>query len=73
MDTTTTTTRCATRGNKGRLLGQKPPLKPKWIWAIRIRLQLDRRARKLSLFNLATDSRLHGCNLVGRRVHTERA
>jgi hypothetical protein len=26
--------------NKGRLLGQKPPLKPKEIWSLRIRLQL---------------------------------
>ena len=27
--------------NKGKLIGQKPPLKLKEIWAIRIRLQLD--------------------------------
>jgi len=26
--------------NRGRLLGQKPPLKPKEIWSLRIRLQL---------------------------------
>ena len=26
--------------NKGRLLGQKPPLKAKEIWSLRIRLQL---------------------------------
>jgi len=26
--------------NKGKLLGQKPPLKLKEIWAIRVRLQL---------------------------------
>lgn len=25
--------------NKGKLVGQKPPLKPKDIWAIRIHLQ----------------------------------
>jgi len=29
--------------NKGKLLGQKPPLKLKEIWAIRVRLQLDHR------------------------------
>jgi hypothetical protein len=51
------------------LLGQKPPLKLKEIWAIRIRLQLDHRTRELALFNLAIDSKLRGCDLVGLRVH----
>ncbi len=55
--------------NKGKLLGQKPPLKLKEIWAIRIRLQLDHRTRELALFNLAIDSKLRGCDLVGLRVH----
>ncbi len=50
--------------NKGKLIGQKPPLKLKEIWAIRIRLQLDNRARELALFNLAIDSKLRGCDLV---------
>ena len=54
--------------NKGRLVGQKPPLKPKDIWAIRTRLQLDQRARELALFNLAIDSKLRGCDLVSLRV-----
>jgi len=27
--------------NKGRLIGQKRPLKPKEVWAIRVRLQLE--------------------------------
>jgi integrase len=39
------------------------------IWAIRIRLQLARQARELALFNLAIDSKLRGCDLVGLRVH----
>ena len=69
MDTATTTTRRATPWNKGKLLGQKPPLKLKEIWAIRIRLQLDHRTRELALFNLAIDSKLRGCDLVGLRVH----
>ena len=69
MDTVTTTAWRATPWNKGKLLGQKPPLKPKEIWAIRIRLQMARRARELSLFNLALDSKLRGCDLVGLRVH----
>jgi len=54
--------------NKGRLLGQKPPLKPKEILSIRIRLQLADRARDLALFNLALDSKLRGCDLTALRV-----
>jgi len=69
MDTAATTTRRATPWNKGKLLGQKPPRKLKEIWAIRIRLQLDHRARELALFNLAIDSKLRGCDLVALRVH----
>jgi hypothetical protein len=54
-------------GNKGRLLGQKPPLKPKEIWSLRIRLQLAEKLRDLALFNLAIDSKLRGCDLVSLR------
>ena len=54
--------------NKGKLIGQKAPLKLKEIWAIRIRLQLARRARDLALFNLAIDSKLRGCDLISLRV-----
>ncbi|MGC2200802.1 MAG: tyrosine-type recombinase/integrase [Stellaceae bacterium] len=50
--------------NKGRLIGQKRPLKPKEVWAIRVRLQLEERRRDLALFNLALDSKLRGCDLV---------
>ncbi len=50
--------------NKGKLVGQKPPLKLKEVWAIRIRLQLAKRIRDLALFNLAIDSKLRGCDLV---------
>jgi hypothetical protein len=50
--------------NKGKLIGQKYPLKLKEIWAIRIRLQLANRTRELALFNLAIDSKLRACNLV---------
>ena len=68
MDTTTTTPTRATPWNKGKLIGQKPPLRLKEIWAIRIRLELERRTRELALFNLAIDSKLRGCDLVGLRV-----
>jgi len=54
--------------NKGKLIGQKPPLKLKDIWAIRIHLQLAEQTRDLALFNLAIDSKLRGCDLVNLRV-----
>ena len=54
--------------NKGRLVGQKRPLRPKEVWAIRVRLQMKRRKRDLALFNLAIDSKLRGCDLVSLRV-----
>lgn len=54
--------------NKGKLIGQKPPLKPKDIWAIRIHLQNERHVRGLAMFNLAIDSKLRGCDLVNLRV-----
>ena len=54
--------------NKGKLVGQKPPLKLKEIWAIRVRLQLSNRSRDLALFNLAIDSKLRSCDLVKIRV-----
>ena len=64
MDTDTNTVGRITPWNRGKLLGQKPPLKLKEIWAVRIRLQLDHRARELALFNLAIDSKLRGCDVV---------
>ena len=50
--------------NKGKLLGQRRPLKLKEIWGIRIRLQMEHRIRVLALFNLAIYSKLRGCDLV---------
>jgi hypothetical protein len=54
--------------NKDKLVGQKPRLKPKDIWAIRIYLQNAHAVRDLAMFNLAIDSKLRGCDLVGLRV-----
>lgn len=54
--------------NKGKLVGQKPPLKPKDIWAIRIFLQNKHAVRDLAMFNLAIDSKLRGCDLVNLHV-----
>ncbi len=45
---------------KGRLIVQKAPPKPKDIWAIRVRLQIERRAKDLALFNQRFDSKLSG-------------
>lgn len=53
--------------NKGKLVGQKAPLRLKEIWAIRIRLQLGARTRELALFNLAVDSKLRSRDLVKLR------
>ena len=50
--------------NKGRIIGQKRPLLPKQVWAIRARLELASCPRDLALFNVAIDSKLRGCDLV---------
>src|SRR5262245_19295589 len=50
--------------NKGRLIGQKRPLKPKDVWSIRVLLQVERRARNLALVELAIEGKLRGGVLV---------
>lgn len=54
--------------NKGKLVGQKAPLRLRDIWAIRVRLQIADRARDLALFDLAIDSKLRACDLTKLRV-----
>ena len=54
--------------NKGKLIGQKPPLRPKHVWSIRTRLQMEGRTPDLAMFNLAIDSELRGCDVVALRV-----
>ena len=54
--------------NNGKLIGQKPPLHPKHIWASRTQLQMADKWRYLALFNLAVDSKLRGCDLVALKV-----
>ncbi len=54
--------------NKGKLIGAKPPLRPKHVWSIRTRLLVEGRIRDLAMFNLAIDSKLRGC---GRSRHGE--
>jgi len=59
---------CRPAWNKGRIVGQKRPLLPKHIWAIRVRLEIADNHRNLALFNLAIDSKLRGCDLVCLKV-----
>ena len=54
--------------NKGKLIGTKPPLRPKHVWSIRTRLLIEGRIRDLAMFNLAIDSKLRGCDVVALRV-----
>jgi hypothetical protein len=54
--------------NKGKLIGAKPPLRPKHVWSIRTKLQVEGELRDLAMFNLAIDSKLRGCDLVSLRA-----
>lgn len=68
MSTSTRTRRGTAPWNKGKLPGQKAPLRLKDIWAIRVRLQVAKRTRDLALFDLALDSKLRACDLVKIRL-----
>lgn len=59
---------CRAAWNKGRIVGQKRPLLPKHVWALRVRLELAENHSDLALFNLAIDSKLRGCDLVKLKV-----
>ncbi|MCI2393271.1 tyrosine-type recombinase/integrase [Aliiroseovarius sediminis] len=50
--------------HKGRIIGQKRPLLPKQMWAIRARLEIAGYLRDLALFNVAIDCKPRGCDLV---------
>ena len=50
------------------IVGAKLPLRPMHVWAIRVRLQIERRFRDLALFDIALDSKLRGCDVVSLRV-----
>jgi integrase len=54
--------------NKGKLIGAKPPLRPKHVWSIRTKLQIQGRTRDLAMFNMAIDSKLRGCDVVALKV-----
>ncbi len=54
--------------NKGRIIGQKRPLLPKQVWAIRTRLEITGNLRDVALFNMAIDSNSRGRDLARPNV-----
>jgi integrase len=66
-DHTPTAPKC-TAWNKGKLMGAKPPLRPKHVWSIRTKLQVEERTRDLAMFNVAIDRKLRGCDVVTLKV-----
>jgi hypothetical protein len=67
-ESSTTTATKRSSWNKGKLIGPKPPLRPKHVWSIRTKLQLEGRTRNLAMFNLAIDSKPRGCDVVSLKV-----
>jgi hypothetical protein len=54
--------------DKGKIVGQKAPFKPKEIWSLRVRFQMEGRMREPALLNLGIDSKLRECDLVALKV-----
>jgi len=54
--------------NKGKLVGQKLPLKLEEVWSIRTRLDLADNLRELTMFNLALDCKLRACDFIKLKV-----
>lgn len=54
--------------NKGRVIGQKRPLKLDEIASIRDLLEVKGRLREQAMFNLAIDSKLRGCDLIALKI-----
>ena len=54
--------------NKGKLVGQKLPLKLEVVWSIRTRLEINSNLRELAMFNLALDSKLRACDFIKLKV-----
>lgn len=50
------------------IVGAKLPLRPMHVWAIRVRLRIERRIRDLAVFDIALDSKLRGCDVVALRL-----
>jgi hypothetical protein len=48
--------------NTGKIVGQKAIFKVKEIWALRVRLQSQSRARELAVINLGIDNKRRSCD-----------
>lgn len=68
METNQTAPRQRVPWNKGKLVGQKAPFKPKDVWAMRAKMQRAHRTRELALLNLGIDSKLRGCDLAALKL-----
>jgi site-specific recombinase XerC len=51
--------------NKGRIIGRKPPLPSKQVWAIRVCLEIADNIRDHALLNMAINCKLYRRDLVG--------
>ena len=63
-----TVTRHRPAWNAGKNVGTKLPLTQKQIWAIRFHLDREGRLRDRTLFDLAIDRKLRGCDLVKIKI-----
>lgn len=54
--------------NKGKLVGAKPQLRPSHVWSVSTKLRIEGKKRDLAHFNLASDSKRRGCDVVAVRV-----
>jgi hypothetical protein len=54
--------------NASRMLGVKRAQKAQQVWAIRFRLDRDRRLRDRAMFDPAIHSRLRGCDVVQVKI-----
>jgi site-specific recombinase XerC len=54
--------------NAGRKIGAKRALKPQQVWAIRFWLDRECRLLDRAMFDLAIDSKLHGCDVVKIKI-----
>ena len=63
-----TATRHRPAWNAGKNIGTKRPLTQKQVWAIRFHPDREGRLRDRTLFDLAIDSKLRGCDLVKIRI-----
>ena len=52
--------------NRGKLIGPKPPLRPKHVWSVRTKLQMDGRMRDLAIPDLACSPPWQSSSLLAR-------